>query len=61
MFANSAKRVAAKQAQLTYTNMRMFGVLDKLPKMELTMRTPYNTFFSNYANFTRIYVGTSKG
>ena len=41
--------------------MRYFGVLPKLPKLELTMRTPYNTFFQDYNSFTRVYVGTQKG
>ena len=47
--------------QLTQTPMRFFGVLPKLPKVELTMRTPYYTFFENFNNFTRVYVQTSKG
>ena len=42
-------------------NMRYFGVLPKLPKLELTMRTPYNTFFKDFSGFVRVYVGTSKG
>ena len=42
-------------------NMRYFGVLPKLAKNELTMRTPYGTFFNNFAGFTRVYCGTSKG
>ena len=41
--------------------MRFFGVLPKLPKLELTMRTPYETFFKNFKDFSRVYVGTSKG
>jgi len=41
--------------------MRFFGVLPKLPKVELTMRTPYRTFFDNFNAFTRIYVHTQKG
>ena len=41
--------------------MRFFGVLPKLPKVELTMRTPYRTFFENFNQFTRIYVHTIKG
>ena len=43
------------------TQMRYFGVLPKLPKLELTMRTPYKTFFKDFNAFVRIYVGTSKG
>ena len=41
--------------------MRFFGVLPKLPKVELTMRTPYRTFFENFNNFSRVYVNTTKG
>ena len=41
--------------------MRFFGVLPKLPKMELTMRTPYQTFYLNFSAFTRVYVHTHKG
>lgn len=41
--------------------MRFFGVTPKLPKVELTLRTPYKTFFKNYNNFVRIYVQTPKG
>ena len=41
--------------------MRFFGVLPKLPKVELTMRTPYRTIFDNFNSFTRVYVNTSKG
>ena len=40
---------------------RFFGVLPKLPKTELTMRTPYKTFFENFASFTRVYVHNQKG
>ena len=36
-------------------------MLPKLPKLELTMRTPYNTFFKDFSGFVRLYVGTSKG
>ena len=42
-------------------NSRCFGATPKLPKLELTMRTPYYTFFKDFSGFTRIYVGTSKG
>ena len=41
--------------------MRSFGVLPKLMRMELTMRTPYKTFFKDFSGFLRIYVGTQKG
>ena len=42
-------------------NMRYFGVLPKLNKLELTMRTPYGTMFNNFSGFTRVYAGTTKG
>ena len=41
--------------------MRAFGVLPKLPKMELTMRTPYRTIFNDFGNFARLYVHSIKG
>ena len=41
--------------------MRFFGVLPKLPKVELTLRTPTRTIFENFNGFTRVYVGTNKG
>ena len=50
MFANSAKRIA-KNNVLGLYNMRYFGVLPKLPKLELTMRTPYETFFKDFSGF----------
>lgn len=40
---------------------RNFGVLPKLPKVELTMRTPYKTYFNNFNGFTRVYVESLKG
>ena len=55
MFANSVKRVARNNVMGMY-NMRAFGVLPKLPKLEITMRTPYATFFNNFSSFTRVYV-----
>ena len=60
---NSMKRVANHQNAIimSQSNMRFFGVLPKLPKLELTMRTPYETFFKNFKDFSRVYVGTSKG
>lgn len=39
----------------------VFGVLPKLPKLELTVRTPYRTIYENFNNFIRIYVHTTKG
>ena len=62
MIANNAKRMMiAQRSMLVQNNMRFFGVLPKLPKMELTMRTPYGTFFQDFSGFGRVYVGTSKG
>jgi F0F1-type ATP synthase epsilon subunit len=46
---------------LANTHMRAFGVLPKLPQCELTVRTPYQTYFENFNGFTRIYCQTSKG
>jgi hypothetical protein len=42
-------------------SMRFFSVLPKAPKMELTMRTPYRTFFKDFTGFQRLYVHTIKG
>ena len=62
MLTNQTRRLLAKnQALLGYNNMRNFGVLPKLPKIELTMRTPYSTFFKDFSGFIRVYVGTSAG
>ena len=62
MLANQAKRMAAKKMQpLISANVRAFGVLPKHPKLQLTMRTPYETFFHDFKDFTRVYVGTLKG
>ena len=36
-------------------------MLPKLPKLELTMRTPYKTFFKDFNAFTRLYCITQKG
>ena len=41
--------------------MRFFGVMPKLAKMELTIRTPYNTLFNNFAGFSRLTVNTIGG
>ena len=61
MFSNTARRLAAKQVMGGTYPMRYFGVLPKLPKIELTMRTPYATFFQDFAGFSRVYAGTTKG
>lgn len=59
MLATSARRVNAQR--MIMNHQRNFGVLPKLPKLELTMRTPYRTFFHDFSGFVRIYCGTSKG
>ena len=61
MFSQGVKRAALQRSMMVNMNMRYFGVLPKLPKIELTMRTPYATFFKDFNAFTRVYVGTSKG
>ena len=61
MLTNNTRRLVANKSGLITNNIRFFGVLPKLNKMELTMRTPYNTFFKDFNGFIRIYVGTSKG
>ena len=61
MFASKGTSLLYKQVALAPTQMRFFGVLPKLPKVELTLRTPYRTIFENFNAFTRVYVNTSKG
>ena len=59
MFAQRSthfKRMAMVQNQ-----MRFFGVAAKLPKMELTVRTPYKTFFNKFATFDTVFVDGVKG
>ena len=55
------KVTAQRNMALMQTNMRFFGVLPKLPRVELTVRTPYRTLFENCNEFTRLYVTTLKG
>ena len=61
MFASKTSTSVFRQMAMAQTQMRFFGVLPKLPKVELTMRTPYRTFFENFNSFTRVYVYTAKG
>ncbi|CDW81093.1 UNKNOWN [Stylonychia lemnae] len=61
MLANKSSSTLYKTVMMAQTQMRFFGVLPKLPKVELTMRTPYRTFFDSFNQFTRIYVHTQKG
>ena len=43
------------------TQMRFFGVMPKLAKMELTVRTPYATTFAKFDGFKHLTVGTIGG
>ena len=62
MLSNLTRRLPVKNNMvLGCTSMRNFGVLPKLGKIELTMRTPYSTFFKDFSGFVRVYVGTSAG
>ena len=56
----SQNRVA-RTMMMAQQQIRFFGVTPKLPKVELTCRTPYRTLFSDFNGFTRLYVGTLKG
>ena len=47
--------------QTVQTQMRFFGVLPKLARIELTVRTPYRTLFDKCSGFQRLYVTTQKG
>ena len=60
MLNKQISRVAF-QNTLGFTGVRSFGVIPKLPKIELTMRTPYNTFFKDFSGFSRLYANTLKG
>eukprot|EP01016_Furgasonia_blochmanni_P002011 TRINITY_DN107_c0_g1_i3.p1 TRINITY_DN107_c0_g1~~TRINITY_DN107_c0_g1_i3.p1 ORF type:complete len:223 (+),score=73.14 TRINITY_DN107_c0_g1_i3:66-734(+) len=53
MLSTSARNLVSKN--LVFTNMRFFsGPLQKKAKMELTLRTPYRTFFENFDGFQRV-------
>ena len=54
-------RQISRAATLVNTTQRNFGVLPKLSKVELTMRTPYQTFFKDFSGFQRLYANTLKG
>ena len=56
-----AKLSVQRNVALMQRNMAFFGVLPKLPKLELTVRTPYSTLFENCNSFSRLYVTTIKG
>ena len=40
-----------RSTMLVAQQMRYFGVMPKLAKMELTIRTPYKPLFENFASF----------
>ena len=63
MFQNLATKSPYMQRSmlLGQQQMRYFGVMPKLAKMELTVRTPYNTLFENFSNFSRLTVNTVGG
>ena len=56
-----AGKNAIYRQMLLSQQMRAFGVLPKLPRVELTMRTPYRTIFKDFGNFSRVYVHSIKG
>ena len=62
MFAQSFKAAPAQRSMvMAAQQMRFFGVLPKLPKMELTIRTPYRTLLKDFSQFQRIIVRTVAG
>ena len=61
MFSLSKTTPFARQMVMNQTPFRMFSVLPKLARVELTVRTPYRTIFNNFNGFARLYVRTIKG
>ena len=63
MFTQAIKSSPHMQRSMlmAQTQMRFFGVLPKLAKMELTVRTPYRTLFANFNNFNSLTVTTIGG
>jgi hypothetical protein len=55
------KSIRANSVQTIATQMRFFGVMPKLARVELTVRTPYRTVFDHCSGFQRLYVRTIKG
>ena len=55
------KRIMQNTVLLGCQQQRLFSAVDRLDKMELTIRTPYRTIFANYADFQRIIVQTQEG
>ena len=60
MFANKTATFSRSMLMAQH-QYRFFGVLPKVPKVELTVRTPYRTLFNAFSGFQRLYVHTSKG
>ena len=56
-----AQKTAFSRLAMARTQMRFFGVDAKLPKIELTMRTPYKTLFKDFAGFEHIQISTVEG
>ena len=63
MFTQFAKTSNPLQKSLLMSSyqMRYFGVVHKLAKQELTVRTPYRTLFENFANYRMLSVRTIGG
>ena len=59
--ATKGSPFAQKSMMLGSTHMRFFGVMPKLAKMELTVRTPYRTLFENFNQFKHLTVNTIGG
>lgn len=55
------KTTFRKTFSLLSNSKRLFSTTERLPKMEVSMRTPYRTFFNKFNGFQRIYVGTIQG
>ena len=50
-----------QRSMLMAQQMRYFGVMPKLARMELTVRTPYRTLFDKYNGFKHLTVNTIGG
>ena len=63
MFSQLAQKSTPhlQRSMLVSQQMRFFGVMPKLAKMELTMRTPYRTLFNNFSGFKHLTVNTIGG
>ena len=63
MFSRFTPKVMPLQRSMMMAQqpMRFFSNVPKLAKMELTVRTPYKTYFENFNNFSRLTVYTIGG